>query len=382
MRIVVKLAYLSMFAVLSGCSSLNPFASKAEPRNQPAALVDFQSTLSIRPVWTTPIGNAKAFTFSPAVIGNDVFVAAADGSIARLNATSGNPVWRIKAGIPLTAGVGSDGDTVVVAGENGSILAFDANGKELWRAQASSEVLSIPAVGQGLVIVRSHDNRIIGLDAKTGSRRWVAQRAVPALTLRTVPGMTIAGSSVFVGLPGGRLLALALSNGGARWEAAVGDPHGATELERIADISGAPVVAGDDVCAVAYQGKVACFNMATGTVRWARPISSDVGIGVDERFVFAANERGEVMAFTHDAGLNVWRNDKLANRRLSTPTSFGGSVVVGDGQGYLHFLSRENGTFLGRIGTDGSAILSAPIVAGANLIFQTQSGAVVALATE
>jgi outer membrane protein assembly factor BamB len=194
--------------------------------------------------------------------------------------------------------------------------------------------------------------------------------------------MAIAGSSVFVGLPGGRLAALALSNGGARWDVAVGDPRGATELERIADISGAPVIAGDDVCAVAYQGKIACFNMATGSSRWARPLSSDVGIGIDERLIFAADERGAVMAFTRDAGLNVWRNDKLANRRLSTPTSFGRAVAIGDIKGYVHFLSRENGAFLGRVGTDGSAILSAPVVAGMNLIFQTQSGAVVALTAE
>lgn len=382
MRVVVKIAYLSMIVVLSGCSSLNPFASKIESRNQPAALVDFQPSLSVRPVWSTSIGKAGAFSFSPAVIGSDVFVAATDGSIARLNAISGTLIWRIKAGISLTTGVGSDGNIVVVAGEKGTVLAFDTNGKLRWKAQTSSEVLSVPVIGQGLVIVRSHDNRIIALDAETGLRRWVAQRASPSLTLRTAPGMAIAGSSVFVGLPGGRLAALALSNGGARWEVAVGDPRGATELERIADISGAPVIAGEDVCAVAYQGKVACFNMATGSARWARPLSSDVGIGIDERLIFTADERGAVMAFTRDAGLNVWRNDKLANRRLSTPTSFGRAVVIGDIQGYVHFLSRENGAFLGRAGTDGSAILSAPVAAGMNLIFQTQSGTVVALTAE
>ncbi|NMM38952.1 MAG: outer membrane protein assembly factor BamB [Glaciimonas sp.] len=382
MRIAVKLVCVSIVAVLSGCSSLNPFSSKVEPRNQPAALVNFQPTLSIRQTWSVAIGKAGMFYFSPAVIGNDVFVAAADGSIARLDAVTGNPVWRIKAGMSLTAGVGSDGNTIVVAGEKGVILAFDSNGKLRWKAQASSEVLSVPAVGQGLVIIRSHDNRIIALDAGTGLRRWIAQRAVLSLTLHTAPGIIIDGSSVFVGMPGGKLLALELNNGGARWEATVGDPRGTTELERIADISGAPVIAGEDVCAVAYQGKVACFNKSTGSVRWARPLSSDVGIGIDERFVFAADERGAVTAYTRDAGLNMWRNDKLANRRLSTPTSFGRAVVVGDSQGYVHFLSRENGAFLGRVGTDGSAILSAPVVAGVNLIFQTQSGAVVALATE
>lgn len=382
MRIAVKIAYVSMIAVLCGCSSLNPFANKVELKNQPAALMNFQSALSIRPIWSVSIGSAGAFTFTPAIVGNNAFVAASDGSIARLDVISGNQIWRIKTGIPLTAGVSSDGNIVVVAGEKGTILAFDTNGKIRWKVRTSSEVLSLPVIGSGLVIIRSHDNRIIALDVETGTRRWVAQRAAPALTLRTASGMAISESSVFVGLPGGRLVALALSNGGARWDVAVGNPRGTTELERIADVSGAPVISGEDVCAVAYQGNVGCFNMATGSARWVRPLSSDVGISVDKRFIFAADERGAVTAFTRDAGLNVWRNDKLANRRLSTPTSFGSAVVVGDSQGYVHFLSRENGAFLGRVGTDGSAILSAPVVAGMNLIFQTQSGAVTALAVE
>jgi outer membrane protein assembly factor BamB len=179
------------------------------------------------------------------------------------------------------------------------------------------------------------------------------------------------------------LLALALSNGGPRWEVAVGDPRGTTELERIADISGAPVVAGRDVCAVAYQGRVACFDAESGAPRWAKELSSDVGLGADERFVFAADERGAVNAFARDSGAGVWRNTMLANRRLSTPVSFGRAVAVGDGHGYIHFLSREDGALLARVATDGSAIVAAaPLVAGANAIFQTQAGTVVALAAE
>jgi outer membrane protein assembly factor BamB len=200
--------------------------------------------------------------------------------------------------------------------------------------------------------------------------------------LRSAPGILIAGQSAFVALPGGRLLALALSNGGPRWEAAVGDPRGATELERIADVSGMPVLVGRQICAVAYQGRVACFDAVTGAGLWAKEFSSDVGLGADERFVFAASEHGVVNAFTREAGNSVWRNNKLTNRRLSTPVSIGRAVAVGDGQGYMHFLSREDGAFLARTGTDGSAITSTPVVAGPYLVFQTQAGALVALATE
>jgi outer membrane protein assembly factor BamB len=384
MRIAAKLACAGVVAVLAGCStlsSLNPF-SKSAPRNPPAALVDFKPSMTVRTAWSNSIGNAGGFVFSPAYAGNSLFVAAADGSVARMEAGTGRNVWRINAGMPLTAGVGSDANTVAVAGEKGMVLAFDADGKLRWKAQASSEILSAPAVGQGLVIVRSVDNRIAAFDADSGARRWVVQRTAPALTLRTAPGIAIAGPVAFVALPGGRLLALTLNNGAQIWEAAVADPRGATELERIADTSGTPMIVGREICAVAYQGRIACFDAVSGAPRWAKEFSSDVGLGADERFVFAADEHGVVNAFARDSGASVWRNNKLAYRRLATPVSFGRAVAVGDREGYIHFLSREDGAFLARNSIDGSPIVATPVVVGNNVIFQTQSGAVVALATE
>lgn len=383
MRIAVKLSCVAMAASLAGCSSLNPFAGKSAPRNPPAVLEDIKPTLAVRTTWSTSIGGSGTFVFSPAIADGSVYAVAADGSLARIDAASGHQLWRINVGTPLTAGVGSDGATVAVAAEKGVLMAFDSDGKLRWKAQASSEILSAPAVGQGLVIARSVDNRIAAFDVESGARRWVAQRTSPPLTLRTAPGIVIAGPTVFVAMPGGRLLALALANGGARWEVAVGDPRGTTELERIADLSGMPVVAGQDVCAVAYQGRVACFDALTGTPRWGKEMSSDVGVAVDERFVFAADEHGAVTAFARDTGSGAWRNSKLKNRRLSAPVPIGSAVAVGDAQGYIHFLSREDGAFLARVGTDGSQIMAAsPLVAGTSAIFQTQAGTVVALTAE
>ncbi|MDB5841710.1 MAG: bamB [Herminiimonas sp.] len=386
MGIAAKLATVGVaLSVLGGCStlsSLNPFARKVAPRNPPAALVEFKPTLTVRNVWSASIGKAGTNVFSPALAGGSVYAAAADGAIVRLDAATGRQLWRVDAGMPLTAGVGSDGAIVAVGGANGTLLVFDAEGKQRWKAQASSEILSAPAVAQGLVIVRSMDNRIAAYDAESGVRRWVVQRTAPALTLRTAPGIAVAGPSAFVALPGGRLLALATVNGGPRWEAAVGDPRGATELERIADVSGVPAVIGRQVCAVAYQGRMACFDAVNGTVNWAKEFSSDVGVGVDEGYVFGADERGNVNAFTREAGTSVWRNNSLANRRLSTPAAVGRAVAVGDGQGYIHFLSREDGAIMARTATDGSPVIGTPVVAGSNVIFQTQAGTVVALAAE
>lgn len=381
-RIVFTTLCVALLGLTAGCSSLNPFAKKPSPRNQPAALVDFKPTLTVRAVWSSSVGKAGKYVFTPALVGNDLYTAAANGTVTKLDASNGNTVWQIDAGMDLTAGVGTDGDTVVVSGVNGQILAFDNQGKLRWKAQATSEVLSAPAVGQGVVVVRSLDNRVIGLDADSGTRKWVLQRATPPLSLRTAPGITIANGAAYVGLSGGRLLALALNNGAPRWEVPVGDPRGTTDLERVADIAGTPVAAGRDVCAVSYQGRVACVDAMNGQGLWWKSFSSNVGVGIDERAVYAADERGALNAFSRNGGASLWRNNQLAYRSLSTPVASSAVVAVGDYQGYVHFFSKQDGLMLARVATDGSPILAAPQLARGKFIFQTQAGTVVAIATE
>lgn len=383
MRLKEKLWCIGMVALVAGCSSLNPFASKPAPRNPPAALQELKPAMAVRTAWSANVGSSGNYVFTPALSGGSVFAAGADGTLARIDAASGRSVWRINVGAPLTAGVGSDGTTVAVVAEKGILMAFDAEGKLRWKVQASSEVLSAPAVGQGLVIVRSADNRVAAYDTSSGTRRWVAQRPTPPLTLRSAPGLVVGGNNVYVGLPGGRLLALALSNGGARWEVAVGDPRGTTELERIADMSGTPVLQGGEVCAVAYQGRLACFDATSGAARWGKELSSEVGVGVDERHVYAADVAGNITAFVRGSGSGAWRNNKLSYRRLSTPVATGKSVAVGDFEGYVHFLSREDGALLARVPTDGSQVNAA--ISGASngvVIVQTKAGTIAALAAE
>ncbi|MDB5909676.1 MAG: bamB [Massilia sp.] len=384
MRITQKLVGVGVLALMAGCStlnSLNPFASKPKG-NQPAPLAELKGSMAVRTAWKLDIGKSNNYLFSPALAGTSVLVAGGEGAIARIDAATGRPLWRIKAPTALSAGVGTDGTILVVGGVKGTVMAFDMDGKKLWTTQGSSEVLSAPAVGQGMVVVRTVDNRIVGLDAGTGEKKWTVQRPSPPLTLRNAPGMIVAGKDVIVAQPGGKLVSLIIATGAPRWEIAVGETRGATELERVTDIGGTPVVVDNDVCAVAYQGRVGCFDLKTGTARWTKELSSDVGVAADQLFVFASDDKGAVNAFNREGGASAWKNEKLGYRRLSTPVSYGRAVAVGDYQGYVHFLSREDGALLARAATDGSAVTAVPLVAGSNLIFQTQSGTVTAIAVE
>lgn len=381
MRAIHKLCLIPAVLVLAGCSSLNPFGSDA-PTNKPAELVNFPATATAAKRWTVNVGKSEGFRFRPALVGDSVVAAGADGTIVRADLRSGSQSWRIQAGMPLTAGVGNDGSTIAVAGRKGVILAYNADGKLKWKAQATSEILSAPAVGKGLVIVRSIDNQIAAYDADSGVRRWIIQRPLPALTLRAAPGIAIAGDSAFAALPGGRLSALSLANGAPRWEVPVGDPRGTTELERIADVSGMPLILPQSVCAVAYQGRIGCFDLSSGAPRWAQNFGSDAGISGNESRVVSSNEAAHVVAFDQATGQPAWRNDKLAYRGLSASAVHADWVAVGDASGHVHLLNLSDGSFAARAATDGSAIRVEPLPVPGGIVVQTQAGSLVALNLE
>ena len=372
---------LPALLLIAGCSALNPFAAK--PKNSPANLVSFTPSMAVRAVWSLNIGKAGDHLFKPAVSNGLIYTANESGEVVCVDATKGSIVWKIKTGMSLSAGVGADAGVVVVASSDGMVLALDAaTGQTRWKYQASTEILSVPAIGSGTVVVRSVDNRIVALDAESGTRRWYLQRNAPPLALRSAPGIVVADGLAYVGLPAGRVLALSVLTGGPRWEAAIAEPKGATELERVSDVSGEPVLLGRDMCASAYQGRIGCVDIGNGTLRWARELSAAVGPAMDQRYVFTADEKGNIQAYARDSGSSVWRNTSLGWRSLSAPVSFGRAVAVGDRQGYLHFFSREEGALLARIATDGSAIRATPVVAGSQLIVQTQDGKLMAIATE
>lgn len=383
---LVPLFLVPLFLVLvtAGCAgtSMNPmdwFSGKASGP-KPAELPPLGNPHPVRLLWSASVGSAERFVFRPALAGGSVYLASRSGAVIRLDAASGQVRWRSEMGRPLSAGVGADSVLAVVASEEGEVFALDAeSGKPRWSARVSSEVLAPPEVAEGLVLVRSADSRIFAFGAEDGKRRWVYQRAPSSLLVRTPAGVAINEGNAYAGFSGGKLVAIALSNGGVRWEATVAVPKGTTELERVTDVVGQPVVQGREVCAAAYQGRVACFDARTGNQVWARESSTLTGVSLDSRYAFVSDERGALHALDRTTGRSVWKQDRLANRQLSLPLPVGAEVAVGDLQGYVHFVQRETGTFVARYATDGSAIRSAPLKLPAGFLVQTQNGGVFAL---
>jgi outer membrane protein assembly factor BamB len=261
------------------------------------------------------------------------------------------------------------------------VFALDAlTGKERWRTRVSSEVLAAPRVAAAMVLVRSADSRIHALEAADGKRRWAYQRAPAALRLRTPQGMTVQADLLYAGFSGGKLVALALEAGTLRWEASVAEPRGTTELERVTDVVGEPAVVGREVCAAAFQGRVACFDAQSGNLLWSRDISSVTGVSADARYAYVSDERGAVYALDRTNGRSLWKQDKLAHRQLSRPLPLGAQIAVGDLDGNVHLLARDSGAFTGRASTDGSPVRAAPLALPRGFLVQTQAGGLFALA--
>ncbi|CAG9181138.1 Outer membrane protein assembly factor BamB [Cupriavidus laharis] len=354
---------------LGGCSLFSK-----ENKHPPAELKPVSATLSVRQAWKADVGKSGPYALQPAAAGNNVYVSANNGTIMALDGATGRTLWKAKTDVDITTGPGSDGSVTAVAGEKGAVYAFDTSGKQIWKKQVNGEVLSAPLVGNGLVVVRTTDTRVLGLDAQTGERRWIYQRSQTPLNLRAAMGMVFAGDGIVMGFPGGKLGVLTPGNGVLRWESAISYPKGVSEIERLNDVTGQPMVSGRQVCATTFQGRVACLELANGQVQWGKDFSSPTGLAQDDNVIYASDEQSVVFAFDRQNGNERWKNNELRYRRLGAPLALGRSVVMGDFEGYVHFLSREDGTVLARMKTDGSAISAAPVVAGQTLVVQTRDG--------
>ncbi len=377
LRMVLGAVVLALAA--AGCGSWNPLVAMgivSEPANKPTPLAPIQASVTPRAVWTQRVGKSLGFNFRPVDDGGRVYAAAGDGGITVLERETGRVVTRIDTKKRLSGGL-EVGDGKVIAGTlKGEVLALDTAGKTLWTTSVAGEVIAPAAISRKVAVVRTSDGRIFGLSTDDGKRKWVFQRATPALLLRSEAGVLAIGQDVVAGYPNGKLIALDIEDGKLTWEVAVTQPRGATELERIADVAGLPVIDGTQVCAAAFQGKVACYEIQTRNLTWARDISSARDLARDVKNIYVVDDAGAVHALDKTSGASLWKQDKLLHRRLTAPVMFDGRIVVGDLQGFIHVLSPENGAIIGRLATDGTAV-AALVSIPAGLIVQTAGGSVV-----
>jgi outer membrane protein assembly factor BamB len=346
--------------------------------NKPGPLPELKATVNPVIAWQAGVGRARP-GLAPAVSGNVVYAAALDGTLMRLDADTGRVAWRVSAGRPLSAGPGADGTLVAVGTEKGDVLAFDTDGKPLWSSRVSSEVMAPPVVSEGVVVVTSGDGRIFGLDAADGKTKWVHQRTNPPLTVRNTAGGEASRGGVFIGTAGGRLLAIDVQTGTVGWDGTVAAPKGATELERIADVTSRPAVEERQACAVAFQGRIACFEILRGNVNWTRDLSSLTGIAADETAFYVADATGALHALDKSTGASLWKQDLVAPRKPMGVQVTGDYLAVLDIQGYVHLFEKATGNYVGRLASDGTPPTGQPQRLGERVIWQSLGGSVYAV---
>ena len=365
---------LALTAVLGGCSMMPSWLSRSADKPKPAELGPNTALLQIRPAWNARIG-AIGFPLTVSVNGAVVAVASGDGSVAQIDAATGREMWRASAGAALSAGVGSDGKLVSVITGNNEVLTFAGGAAPAWRQKLTAQAFTAPLVAGGRVFVMAADRSVSAYDGQSGRRLWNQPRPGEALVLRQSGVMLAVGDTLVVGIAG-RLVGLNPANGSVRWEAAIATPRGTNDVERLVDLVGSVSRVGNSVCARAFQARVGCVDAERGTVQWTKPASGAEGLHGDERLVFGTESDGKVMAWRRDNGERAWSSERLQYRSLTAPLALGRSVIVGDSTGLVHLLSREDGSALNRLTTDGTAIAAAPVLAGNTLIVVTRGGGV------
>ena len=350
---------------LSGCSGLTGFLGDDEDEPKPAKLEAFEPVAKIKSLWSRRASSGEGgldLELRAVLAEGQVFAAGHDGDVAAFDPFTGKPLWEAETGISISGGPGAGSGLVVVGGSGGDVVALSsADGAVAWRARVTSEVLAAPAVGERIVAVRTVDGKLFGLDVTTGERSWVYDRTVPVLTLRGTGAPVIAGDVVVAGFDSGHLAAISLTDGTLLWEFHVAAPTGQTELERLTDMDADPVVANGVVYAVTFQGRVAAIDLRTGVALWQRDMSSHAGMGVGQRLLYVTDEQSHVWAFDRGTGASLWRQDGLERRGVTRPVEFGDYVVVADYQGYVHWLSIDDGRFAARTRAGSGAVLAPPV---------------------
>lgn len=369
---------LALVLLLQDCSWIRSWGDDDLKPGDPLALTEFSPTLVTRKLWSTRIGDGigrQRTQLRPVVSDGLVYAADYKGLLVAVDADNGRKRWEITTDLPFSGGPGVHGGSVYLGTQDGEVHAFDAeNGASLWTATVSSEVLAAPVAGDGIVVVRSIDGRIFGLDENTGRRTWIYDHAVPLLTLRGNSRPLIRAGVVYIGYDGGEVVALNLSDGTLIWEQNVVSTEGRSELERLADIDGQLVYVASDLLVSSYKNRLASLAADSGRLLWFKDIASATGVSIDRINLAISDREDNVWLLDRRNGSTMWKLDSLANRALTRPEFMGNFVVVGDYDGYLHWIDASNGQFVARDKAGGDGFVSAPLVAGNRLYVLTRDG--------
>jgi outer membrane protein assembly factor BamB len=368
---------------LSGCAVLREYFPETDPGEPPMELADITEEITPEVLWSTKVGKGvkdRYLRLSPSVVDGRVVAADYKGQVSAFNARNGEPLWNINLDLPLSAGLGVGEDLVLMGTKDALVIALDATrGSILWKAKVSSAVLATPIAADGVVVVRSVDGQIYGLDASDGSRLWVYQRNVPVLTLHGMAAPIIANHKAIVGLASGKLIALSLNDGQLLWERTVVVPRGRTELDRLVDIVSEPVVDGGYLYAVTYNGRIAAVWLEDGDILWTRDMSSYAGLRVEGESVYITDTEDHIWALDARTGASLWRQSKLLRRKVTAPVPYRDYVVTGDFAGYIHWMAKEDGHFVGRIQVGDKEIINAPQVIDGILYVSDKGGVLKAI---
>ena len=370
----------SRILVIAAIALLATACDKDKDVAPPAELVDFDPAVSIDRVWsigTKGGDDVLRLGLQPVAQGERVYVAGHGGDVRALELATGRDIWRASLDLDLSGGPAVGEGIVVVGSSGGELVALDAEtGAKRWQVSTGGEVLAAPTVAGGIVVVRTVDGRLRGLKAADGVEAWNYEQPVPRLTLRGNGAPVVDGDMVFAGLDNGKVVALSLATGELLWNTTVAPAHGRTEIERLVDIDSAVRIVGDDVFVVGYQGRIAMLARATGQLWWGRDLSSHRGLAVDSDTLYVTAADSTVMALSRRDGTPVWSQDSLLRRSVTAPALVDGALVVGDFEGYLHWLDVTTGQLLARGKTGGGRMSNAPVAAGGLLLLETDSGEV------
>jgi outer membrane protein assembly factor BamB len=376
MRHRLLLALLST-SMLGGCATW--FESSSRPA--PTELTAIHAAQALQIKWSNSLSQAPAGSFLPVYDRGEIVVSDPDGLIRTYNADTGRQAGQLKLKRALTSGVAVTASLFLVGTADGTLLAVNrTDGAVVWEQKLTSVTLEAPVTGAQVVMVRSNDDRVTGFSLADGKQLWSVAHFMPQLTVQNTGSLNaVASEVVLAGLAGGKLQVLSQDSGNVLWESVVATPKGATELERITDVVSRPQFNGGQVCATAYQGRVACFDAKSGNLMWARDLSSSRPLVMDDRNVYVSAEDDSVWAFDRMTGRNVWKQDALKYRSLSGPAMLGRFVLVVDAQGVAHLLSNENGSIVGRtdVGTEGQT--GQPVSLGSSALIKGSNGRLVML---